>query len=192
MIGVSVNQASLNGLKLAIKNTKTTLKRELKIAVNATAKKAKSIINKQIRTELAVTAKVIDPTIKIKADATEVQLSAKVTVRKTSRIPLRDFGARQTRAGVSFKVSKTQGRKTVAGAFQGPRPGVMKASWRGRVFKRLGKTRLPIAQLMGPSPWGVMTAGNQLGPSEQQLEAELHKQVQRRIRFITLKKTGAI
>jgi hypothetical protein len=192
MIGVSVNQTSLNGLKLAIKNTKTTLRRELRIAVNATAKKAKSIINKQIRSELAVTAKVVDKTISVKAEATEVQLSAKVTVRKTSRIPLRDFGARQTRAGVSAKVSKTGGRKTISGAFQGPKPGVMKSSWRGRVFKRLGKTRLPIVQLFGPSPWGVMTVGKQLGPSKEQTQAELEKQVQRRIRFITLKKSGAI
>jgi hypothetical protein len=192
MIGVSVNQASLNGLKLAIKNTKTTLRRELRIAVNATAKKAKSIINKQIRSELAVTAKAVDSTIRVKADATEVQLTATVTVRKTSRIPLRDFGARQTRAGVSAKVSKTGGRKTISGAFQGPKPGVMKSSWRGRVFKRLGKTRLPIVQLFGPSPWGVMTVGKQLGPSKEQTQAELEKQVQRRIRFITLKKSGAI
>jgi len=192
MIGVSVNQASLNGLKLAIKNTKTTLRRELRIAVNATAKKAKSIINKQIRSELAVTAKVVDRTISVKAEATEVQLSAKVTIKKTARIPLRDFGARQTRAGVSYKVSKKEGRKTVQGAFQGPRPGVTKGSWSKNAFARIGAEKTPIVILLGPSPWGLLALGKQLGPSKEQTQAELEKQVQRRIRFITLKKSGAI
>lgn len=189
---VGVDSASVNSLKAALKDTTRKLKAELKIAVNATAKKSKSIINKEIRSELAVTAKVVAPTIRILTTATDANISATVEVKKTSRIPLRDFGARQTKAGVTFKTSKTRGRKTVQGAFQGPKPGVMKASWRGRVFKRVGKTRLPIVQLFGPSPFGVMTKGKKLGPSKEQTQAELEKQIQRRVRFITLKKAGTI
>ena len=56
----------------------------------------------------------------------------------------------------------------------------------------VGKSRLPIVKLHGASPFGVMTKGKKLGPSVEATQAELEKQIQRRVRFITLKKTGAI
>lgn len=191
-MNVTVKQGSIQSLKAALEGTTRTLKKELRVAVNATAKKSKSIINKEIRKELAVTAKVVNPTIRVKRVASGDSLSASVQVDKTKRISLREFGARQTKAGTSYRVSKTRGRKTIPGAFQGPKPGVMKASWRGHVFKRVGKTRLPIVKLFGPSPWGVMVKGDKLEPSKEQTREELQKQIERRVRFITLKKTGAI
>lgn len=191
-MNVTVKASSVAEMKQAIKDTSRKLRAELRVAVNATANKAKSIINKEIRSELATTAKTINSTISIKRKASGDDLSASVEVKKTARISLREFGARQGRNGTSYKISKTKGRKTIPDAFQGPKPGLMKASWRGHVFKRAGKSRLPIVKLFGPSPFGVMTVGDKLGPSQEQTQAELEKQVQRRIRFITLKKSGAI
>ena len=191
-MNVTIKQSSLDSLISALKDTERKLKKELQVAVNATANKAKSIINKEIRSELATTATAINSTIRIKRKATNDLPSASVEVKKTARISLREFGARQTKVGVSAKISKTRGRKTYAGAFQGPKPGLMKASWRGHVFKRVGKSRLPIVKLHGASPFGVMTKGKKLGPSVEATQAELEKQIQRRVRFITLKKTGAI
>lgn len=191
-MNVTVNPGSVASLKQALNDTTRKLQAELRVAVNATARKSKSLINKEIRTELAVTAKVVKSTISIKTEAKGTDLTATVEVKKTARIPLRDFGARQNKTGVSAKISKSKGRKDYPGAFQGPKPGAMKISWRGRVFVRTGATRLPIVQLFGPSPWGVMTKGDKLGPSEEQIQAELSKQIERRVRFITLKKTGAI
>lgn len=191
-MNVTAKASSVASLQKALEGTSRKLKAEMRIAVNATANKSKSIINKEIRTELATSAKAINQTIRIKRKAAGNELSATVEVKKTGRISLREFNARQGRNGTSYKVSKTKGRKTIPEAFQGPKPGVMKASWRGHVFKRVGKTRLPIVKLFGPSPWGVMTVGQKLGPSKEQTRAELEKQVQKRIRFITLKKSGAI
>lgn len=191
-MNVTVKAASVASLKAAIKDTTRKLQAELRVAVNATANKSKSIINKQIRSELAVTAKVVNQTIRIKRKAAGSELSATVEVKKTARISLREFGARQGAKGTSYKISKTKGRKTIPDGFQGPKPGVWKASWRGHVFKRLGKSRLPIAKLYGPSPFGVMTVGNKLGPSKEETQAELEKQVQKRIRFVIKKKLGEI
>ena len=191
-MNVTVKASSVASLKKALEGTSRKLKAEMRIAVNATANKSKSIINKEIRSELATSAKAISPTIRVSRKAAGDELSATVEVKKTGRISLREFGARQGKKGTSYKVSKTKGRKTIPDAFQGPKPGVMKASWRGHVFRRVGKTRLPIVKLFGPSPWGVMTVGNKLGPSKEQTQAELEKQVQRRIRFVTLTKSGAI
>jgi len=191
-MNITVTDGSIASLKAAIKDTTRKLKAELRVAVNATANKSKSIINKEIRSELATTAKAVSSTIRINRKASGDDISAEVEVKKTGRISLREFGARQGRSGTSYKISKTKGRKTIPTAFQGPKPGLMKASWRGHVFKRVGKARLPIVKLFGPSPFGVMTVGKKLDPSIEQTQAELQKQIERRVRFITLKKTGAI
>jgi hypothetical protein len=191
-MNVTVKPGSVASLKQALKDTTRKLQAELRVAVNATANKSKSIINKEIRSELATTAKAVNQTIRVKSKAQVDNITATVEVKKTARISLREFGARQNKSGTSYRISKSQGRKTVKGGFQGPKPGVMKASWRGHTFKRVGQTRLPIVKLFGPSPWGVMTKGDKLGPSEEQIQAELSKQIERRVRFITLKKTGAI
>ena len=187
-----IDNAQIARMKAAIENTGRNLRKELAIACNQTANKSKSIIAKQIGSELATAQKNIRKDIRNGKKASPLDISASVEVRKESRIPLRDFGARQTKTGVSYRVSKTSGRRSVPGAFQGPRPGLMNAKWRGRVFKRLGKSRLPIAQLMGPSAWGVFVVGKKIGPSAQQTEAELKKNIDKRIRFLLLKQSGAI
>lgn len=60
------------------------------------------------------------------------------------RIPLKRFAARQTKKGATYRIQKTGGRKTVAGAF-------IVETMGGHVFRRKGKTRMPIAKLFGPS-----------------------------------------
>jgi hypothetical protein len=164
------------------------------IAVNATSKKTVAIWAKEVSKEVATAQKNIKSTIKVskKASAGESKSpTAVVTQKKTGRIPLRDFGARQNKSGTSYKIGRGK-RGFVAGAFQGPKPGVMKASWRGRVFKRVGAGRLPIIQLFGPSPWGVSIKNDLKKPTVKATRIELIKQIERRIRFLKLKQSGAI
>lgn len=179
-------------MKASIENTGKQLRKELAIAVNATAAKSKSIIAKQIGKELAVAQKDIKTTISQSRRAGELDISATVEVKKEKRLGLNKFGARQTKKGVSYKVSKSKGRSFIQGAFQGPKPGLMKASWKGNVFKRVGKSRKPIVKLKGPSTWGVFVVGKKIGPSTAETEQELKKQVDRRIRFLLLKQAGTI
>lgn len=189
---VTVSGPKLAALKAALKNTQRNLQKELAVAVNATSKKSKSIINKEIRQELATTASAVGKTIAIKRAAKPGFPSAFVEVKKTARIPLRDFGAKQTAKGVTYKISKTKGRQTAPGAFQGPKPGVMKASWKGHVFKRAGKARLPIIKLFGASPHGVFTRGKRAAPSAAETQKELEKQIERRVRFVILEAQGKL
>lgn len=192
MLNFIIDSAQIIKLEKSLGAKAKKLPIELKIAVNATAKKTKTQVSKQIRTELAAPAKAVNKTITIDSKATNQTARALVVVKKTKRIPLRDFGARQNKGGVSFRTSKTKGRKTVTGAFQGPKPGVMKASWRGRVFKRVGESRLPIVQLYGPSPWGVVVKNKMKPQAVKEANKELRKQIARRIRFQNLKASGAI
>lgn len=192
MIVTKVEPSHITRMKEAIADTGRQLRKELAIAANAAARKGKSVVNKQIRTELVIKAKDLRPTIRMGRKANTDDITTSVSVSKTQRISLREFGARQTRKGVSYRVSKSSGRRTATGAFQGPSPKVRLVRWRGHVFTRLKKTRLPIAKLYGPSAWGVFVVGKKIDPSTEQIQAELVKQVERRIRFILLKKSGEI
>jgi hypothetical protein len=195
MIALSVTARGEKRLAKLLQGNTKRLRREMAIAVNATSKKTVAIWAKEVSKEVATAQKNIKATIKVskKAAASESKSpTAVVTQRKTGRIPLRDFGARQNKKGATYKISKGGKRGFVAGAFQGPKPGVMKASWRGRVFKRVGTGRLPIIQLFGPSPWGVSIKNNLKKPTVKATKIELIKQIERRIRFLKLKQSGAI
>ena len=194
MIGFTVQQRKVNELSKVLKGSDKKVRRQLVVAVNATSRKTTGGIAKQVATELATAQKNIKKTIKVKQKAGKTQKvpTAIVSQTETKRIPLRDFGARQNKKGVSYKISKSKGRKTIQGAFQGPKPGVMKAGWRGRVFKRVGKSRLPIQQLFGASPWGVFVKNKMKKPVVKESKQELIKQIERRIRFLKLKESGAI
>jgi hypothetical protein len=194
MIALSVTARGEKRLAKLLQGNSKRLRREMAIAVNATSKKTVAIWAKEVSKEVATAQKNIKATIKVskKASAGESKSpTAVVTQKKTGRIPLRDFGARQNKSGASYKISRGK-RGFVAGAFQGPKPGVMKASWRGRVFKRVGAGRLPIIQLFGPSPWGVSIKNDLKKPTVKATRIELIKQIERRIRFLKLKQSGAI
>ena len=189
---VTIDPGQIAAMKAAIENTGRNLRKELAVACNATAAKGKSLIAKQIGKELATPQKNIRATISQSKKAKDSDISATLEVRKDRRISLKEFGARQTKKGVSYKISKTRGRKSIPGSFQGPRPGLINVRTKGNVFKRVGKARLPIVKLYGPSSWGVFVVGKKQGPSVTEIEAELKKQIDRRIRFIALKASGTI
>lgn len=189
---VTIDPGQIAAMKAAIENTGRNLRKELAVACNATASKGKSLIAKQIGKELATPQKNIRATISQSKKAKDSDISATLEVRKDRRISLKEFGARQTKKGVSYKISKTRGRKSIPGSFQGPRPGLINVRTKGNVFKRVGKARLPIVKLYGPSSWGVFVVGKKQGPSVTEIEAELKKQIDRRIRFIALKASGTI
>lgn len=193
MITFSANDRAIKELSRALRGNEKKLRQQLKIAVNATSRKTRSEMTKGVGKELATAQKNIRPTINVtqKAKATQ-NPQAKVTQSKTKRIGLRDFGARQTKVGVSYKTSKSTGRKVVPGAFQGPKPGVINTKTRGHVFKRPGSSRLPIAKLHGPSPWGVFVVNKLKKPIVAISQTELTKQIKRRTRFLLLKQNGDI
>ena len=193
MISFSSNRREIAELAKALEGSPSKIRKQLAIAVNKTAKKALSQLAKEDAKELAATQKVIKATMKVETKATATRNPTSTIVqKKTGRISLRDFNARQTKAGTTYKTSKTGGRKTVLGAFQGPKPGVIKASWRGHVFKRKGKERLPIVKLFGPSPWGVTVKNRLTRPVVKFSRAQLKKEIKERTRFLNLKKSGAI
>lgn len=175
---------AISNLNQVVKN----LKKELAIAAWKAGKKSDSRMAKTIGSELATPQREIKKTITVK----KTDVGSEVELEKTRRISLREFRARQNKSGVSAKVSKKRGTRTIPSAFQGPKPGVMKASWKGHVFKRQSKARLPIIKLRGPSPWGVFVKNDNVKPEAEDIRADFLREILERIRFNTLKNAGVI
>lgn len=192
MISLQVDAKQLIELQKLIGDSPKKVRRQINIAINKTARLSKGVVAKSVSDRVKITQKVVKQFITTRnasPDPNKIN-SASVRLRPSVRIPMRDFGARQTEKGVSYQIDRKGGRPVLPGAFQGPKPGVIKASWRGRVFARVGKTRLPIVQLFGPSAWGVFVVGKSHLVARKDIREILNKQVQARIQFITFKKTG--
>ena len=193
MLQLSIPPRQLRELKESIKGTKKKLEKELAIAVRATTKKTKTIVNRQVRQELAINAKGVNEVLSVKVDVTnKINPRGTVTLHHSKRPSLKRYSARQTRKGVSYRIDKKGGRRTVPGAFMGPRPGQVSPRLSGHPFKRVGPNRKPIVKLHGASPWGAFKKRRLKGPTKRESRAELVKQIQRRIRFNVLKRSGKI
>ena len=114
-------------------------------AINKTLGNVRTESSKQIRIERALSAKVVRDALAVQR-ASKVRLHGAV-IASGRPIPLREYQARQTRQGVTVKVSPG-GRKLVVHsgnkAFEINRYGK-------HVYARVGGKRLPIKKLYGPS-----------------------------------------
>lgn len=126
-------------------------------ALNKLAEQAKTLSSKEIRSAgYTIKAKTVKEQIVI-VKATASTMTAIVKVRGKP-VPLMEFNARQTKAGVSVKVKGA--RKVIKGAFIATMPtghvGVFTRTPSSR-YKRVRKgtktqwTQLPIKELYGPS-----------------------------------------
>ena len=192
MIEIQINAKQLRRLREAVGKSKKSIKKELAGAINATSKKTKLQVGRDIRKTVNLKKDEAEKPLSIRSKATETNLVAVVSLKKTRRLGLRHFGARQDKRGVSYKIGKTGGRSRVDGAFQGPRPGVMKMSWKGNAFKRVGKERLPIVMLKGVSAFGAYAKNDLEGPQVKEINAELSKQMERRINLNILRANGLV
>lgn len=192
MIEIEIKPNQLKRLREAVGKSKKNLKKELAGAINATSKKTKLQVGRDIRKTVNLKKDEAEKPLSLRATATESSLVAIVSLKKTKRLGLRHFGARQDKRGVSYKISKTGGRSRVNGAFQGPKPGVMKISWKGNAFKRVGKERLPIIMLKGVSAFGAYAKNDLEGPQVKEINKELSKQMERRINLNILRANGLV
>jgi len=114
-------------------------------AINKIGVKARKQVLQMVTREVAVKQKDLRQNNVRLTRASRDRLYAVLSITGR-RIPLMDFGARQVKRGVTYRISRSGGRKRIANAFVKTMP-----SGHEGVFKRLGQPRLPIRELMGPS-----------------------------------------
>lgn len=112
-------------------------------ALNKTIKPVEVLAVRAMAKDLRITQKNVRQAVKLhRATWSNRRAVIHVTGR---RLPIMDIGARQTRRGVTYK-GRGGGRKLIPGSFIT----TMLSGHQG-VFKRMGKSRLPILELHGAS-----------------------------------------
>lgn len=120
-------------------------RKALTSAINKTMAQAKTAMSREIRSEFNMPASKVNAALRItRASYHGGMFTLQATLESPSKrgrsLNLINFGARQTRKGVSFKVKHgSGGRKVIPGAFI--------ANDGRTVFIRVGKSRLPIKAL---------------------------------------------
>lgn len=200
VIRVSIDLAKLQGVKQMLRDNPERFLRVAAGAINDTAKHVASFISKAIRDRVNIRKADIDKHIK-RTQATPEKLSATVTLAKSYRLPLKYFGARQTRDGVTYQIDRTTRLVGQSGAMAKALGGNRAKSTRdrisdafivdkigGNVFHRAernGQTvgRLPIEKLHGPSPWGVFVKAGLRQPTEADANSFLANRIRHRMLY---------
>lgn len=114
-IKIQVSQADLNRTVWALRNIEGGAEKAIMRAVNKALTGVKTDMARQTAKELSLTQKRIKKDIKIEK-ASKTTLAGKVT-SEGRPVNLYQFKAKQKKKGVSVKVLKSGGRKTIPGAF---------------------------------------------------------------------------
>lgn len=150
---------------------------------------------KTARTQIArqVTARVVLPygrvlkQVKITRAAPR-NLTATLKVDDKARPGLMSYGAKDTkRRGVTYRISKTGGRKRIASAFIArgrARGNDNTAGMAQRVFRRQGKNRKPLVDLKGPSLNAVITKNEIDSSVADVLRRELPRRIDARVNLL--------
>jgi hypothetical protein len=192
MISIDIDAKQLKRLTEAVGKARKNFPRELAAAVNSVSKKTRISIGRRIRQTINLKKADAEKPIKIKKTATAQTPVGVVSIDRETRAGLQHFSARQNARGVSYKISKQGGRKLVAGAFMGPRPGVLAPKLNGGVFKRVGKSRQPIVKLYGVSPYGAYAKNNMSKAEVEFINKSLMTEMERRIKLNILRASGLV
>jgi hypothetical protein len=160
--------------------------KQIKIAIGKTAAKVKLAAARKLRDELKAPTKVLKKAVRIKRPKNPDALTATILLSYGYPIPLKYFGAKQIKRGVTYKIDpKLKGKSVLRDAF-------IVQQYRGNVFRRSGKQRGPLVKQFGPAPGEVYEKAGVTALAMKVAEEELPKQINERVRFLIVKAQGRL
>ena len=193
---ISVEPSSLRRIKENLRRRPELLKKQIAGALNDTAKHGRANVSSLIRDRVNIKKQDIDKYIDIQR-AYPGKLEATVVLEKTDRLPLKYFGARQTKKGVTYRIEKMKAPPKMSRTQKnssGPKERISDAfgpnipRLGGHVYRRKevnGKKskRLPIVKLFGPSAWGVFVRNGLHKLVKKDSQAYLRNRLAHRIEY---------
>jgi hypothetical protein len=192
---IAPNASQLQAVEAALGVVSRDVDKVLVAAVKDTARQLRTRISAKIRDRVVIKKKDIDRYLSIYHYKGVPQ--AKVSISESARVSLKYFAARQSKAGVTYKINKTDSRKTVPGAFLVSKLG-------GHAFRRIGlrrrqpggryagQMRQKIAKLFGPSPWGVFVEAGLEPQTATEADSLLQTNIDRRTNLLLLRLAGKV
>lgn len=185
---IDIQTKGLNELIEELHRASDNLPREIYSALNEASKKTKKIISVEIanKMEHRLAQKFVKKQLKTLKNRED--LTVTVILAKSWRVPLRDYGARQTKKGVTIaNRGKGAGRTVYPHAF------IVKKFGNHVYTRPQSGERGPILKLKGVSPWGVLIKNkSSVATIIEVTKEEVKKQIADRIRFNNLKKQGQL
>jgi hypothetical protein len=181
-VKVTIDEGSLKQAEYILRAIPRALPRVMRRAVKRTVDTAATDVKRRVGKEIAVPLREIARGLH-KKQPTNSNWSGSVGagLHRPSLVAFK--GTKQTRRGVTYRISPAAGRKLLEHGFIQAMP----SGHRG-VFLRKDRQRLPIGEKRGPSIWKVVTgapgllaeatkrAGDQLGKSiDDQIGVELRR-----------------
>jgi hypothetical protein len=183
---MDIDSQSLAAVRKTIESLGANIKRELNVAVNKTAKQVKIKAARKLKSVIPVPVKVLKKAIAVSKKSDVANLTSEILMIQGYPIPLRYFGAKQTQKGVTYKKSgPDKGRGNLPGAF-------MLHGYFPMVYKRTTKKRFPLAKQNGPAPSEYYQSAGVTDLALDTARDNLPKQINERIRFLTLKAKGQL
>jgi hypothetical protein len=203
MITIQINQADLDRVKTMLRGIDNVAPKVLSRAINDTLAGVKTDASTEIRNIITAKKSAVDGTFRT-VKATVTQFSG-LFESKGKPLPLIDFSARQTKAGVSVQVKKKNPRTVLTGAFIAAvrtkeqaaagstgHQGVFWRVYRGGVkgpvkkiaYGRLPrKYRLPIKQLFGPRIPDILGDEPVMAVVLKKADDRLHKNMDKELNY---------
>ena len=151
-ITITFNKSQLARARRLLKSIPGGLNRAVPAAINKTTRTAKVRTARAIGQVVNLKINRIKRSIRTSRPASRGHWRRDVIVDESKRIPLAEFGARQNKKGVSYKIARNSPRTTIK-YDKKTNPVFLKKLRTGHVgvFKRRTTSRLPIVELRGPS-----------------------------------------
>ena len=177
---IEVKGNGFNALRNLATDFRVNLAKETAIATKNTAKAHRREISKNVRQFVAMTNKAVLRAVTVEP-GNRANTASKIHIEKTERPSLKEFKARQTKKGVSYKIRKGGKRKLIRSAFLG------KGRLNGHVYIRRTKSRLPIGKRYGVSVAAVFGQNDLIVFSRQQILDRMNIEMQKRVRSIIVR-----
>jgi hypothetical protein len=183
---IDIDSQSLASVKKVIESLGASIRKELNIAVSETTRQVRIKASRKLKEVIPVPVKVLKKAIAVSKKSDVSNLTSEILMIEGYPIPLKYFGAKQTKKGVTHKnagVEKSRG--LLPNAFVVNR-------FRGNVYQRTTKQRGPLAQQKGPAPSEYYKSAGVTDLALDTARDQLPKQINERIRFLTLKAQGQL
>lgn len=186
-MGISIQVKGIKKLEKDLKKmSPKNYRQEIAKAINRAGDKAYSSQGSHkgalqiMQSRLSRSPSYIKRSIKRGRRATPARLQMyAVQVKKRQRPGLIEFGATAQQNGFTYEIEPGN-RKTIRDAF------VAESRGRGRqVFRRAGRSRLPIIRLKGVSVWGVAVKGNAQADFRKSANFHLNYEINKTMKRLT-------
>lgn len=190
---IRTETTDLRNLRDELATLAKDMRKEMRVALKAAAKKGRSEAAKAAATIIRQPQKNLKRAVYYKINGERVE----VVIRGKHRIALRHFKPRQTKSGIKVKPYKTperyDERRDYDKGFMGSRPGRFTVKFRGQPMQRIGQERLPIDAMRAVHVTeDLLKHPAVISAMVQDMSGVTKHQLERRIRYLRLKAKGGL